>query len=66
MRQDTSKQHIVGLLHKKANAADSEARATEKAFSRREIEMQQFLDGYIKKRQEYHKYQILKVKVNMG
>lgn len=61
---DNSKQRIMGLLSQKANAKDSEARACEKQFLRGEIDMRAFLDQYVSKRGEYHKYQILKVKVN--
>ena len=63
---DLSKNKICGLLSQKASEADSEAKQCQKAFERRETDLNQFLSNYIKGRQEYHKYQILKVKVNMS
>ena len=61
-----SKQAITSLLSQKASASDKEARDTEKQFMRREIDMRTFLDQYIKKRGQYHKYQVLKVKINQA
>ena len=56
----------MGLLNQKAGNSDHEARNTEKAFLRNEIDMRAFLDTYVKQKSEYHKYQTLKVKVSQS
>lgn len=61
-----SKQNVVSCLNQKASAADSEAKQVEKQLLRREIDMRAFLDQYVSKRSAYHKYQVLKVKVNQA
>ena len=56
----------MGVLNQKASQSDGEARAAEKSFLKQEIDMKTFLDSYMKKRADYHKYQILKVKINQA
>lgn len=60
------KTNVINLLNQKASKADSEATVASKSFTRGEIDLKAFLDQYIGKRAEYHKFQVLKVKVNQG
>ena len=61
-----SKQHVIGLLGQRASAADQETRAIEKNLVKGQIDLREFLDNYVKQRSEYHKYQLLKVKVHQS
>ena len=58
-----SKKNVVSLLNQKASGVDTETKMTEKAFIRGEIDLRSFLDQYVNKRCDYHKYQTLKVKI---
>ena len=43
--------------------SENKSHATEKQFLKSEIDMKAFMRDYISSRFEYHKYQILKVKI---
>lgn len=61
-----SKPQVISVLDKKIAAADSDSKALEKAFYKGSGGMgatKDFLEEFIKKRKDYHKYSIMKVKV---
>eukprot|EP00350_Pseudokeronopsis_sp_OXSARD2_P010745 CAMPEP_0170543636 /NCGR_PEP_ID=MMETSP0211-20121228/2686_1 /TAXON_ID=311385 /ORGANISM="Pseudokeronopsis sp., Strain OXSARD2" /LENGTH=62 /DNA_ID=CAMNT_0010847063 /DNA_START=797 /DNA_END=985 /DNA_ORIENTATION=+ len=58
-----SKQAISVILDKKIRMADDEGRKAEKDFGKGQISKKEFLEIYQEKRKDFHKYQILKVKV---
>lgn len=59
-----SKAKVIGVLDKKINAADSESSKLLKDFTKSGSNIKDFLALYTEKRKEFHKYNILKVKVN--
>ena len=61
-----SKTKIISVLDKKVNTADSECRNLEKTFFKGGVDQKKFIEEYISKRKDFHKYSILKVKVNMS
>jgi hypothetical protein len=61
-----SKGKVVSVLDKKISSVDNESRALEKNLAKGGIDLKSFLDEYIDKRKNFHKYQILKVKVNQS
>jgi hypothetical protein len=58
-----SKDKVVGALNQKSQALENECKVTEKKFLKEEMDVRAFMREYVKQRREYHKYQILKVKV---
>ena len=61
-----SKAKIVSVLDKKVNSTDVECKNIEKTFYKGGIDQKKFIEEYINKRKDFHKYSILKVKVNMS
>lgn len=62
-----SKAKVIGVLDQKISSNDNEGKTLEKAFykgSGGQAAMKDFLDQLLLKRKEFHKYQILKVKLN--
>lgn len=59
-----SKPKITSILDKKIMTADSESKALEKTFYKGGMNQKNFIDSFLEKRREFHKYQIMKVKVN--
>ena len=56
---------VIQALNMKANAADQNAKTCEKTWlNGTDGDCRSFLDEYIKHRRDYHKYSLLKVKVN--
>jgi hypothetical protein len=64
-----SKAKVVQVIDQKINTSDSDAKTLEKNYckgSGGQAACRDFLEEYVKKRKDFHKYQILKVKVNMS
>ena len=61
-----SKQKIVSVIDKKISNADNETKQLEKAFYKGSVDQKNFIEGFLAKRKEFHKYQILKIKVNQS
>jgi hypothetical protein len=61
-----SKGKIVTVIDKKIMQADNESAALGKNFAKGGKDVKSFLDEFIEKRKQFHKYQILKVKVNQN
>ena len=59
---------VIQALNTKANAADQNAKTCEKTWLNGTGggDCRAFLDEYIKHRKDYHKYSLLKVKVNQS
>jgi hypothetical protein len=64
--QGTSKEKVVQIIGQRAKQAEQEAHKTEKQFLKEEINFKDFMRSYVKQRGEYHKYQMIKVKVNQS
>ena len=54
------------ILGQRAKLAENKSHAIEKQFLKSEIDMKAFMREYIRERSEYHKYQILKVKIGQS
>lgn len=61
-----SKAKVLGVLDKKINSADAESNKQLKDFTKSGANMKEFLNNYIQKRKEFHKYNIFKVKVSQS
>ena len=64
-----SKAKVVSVIDKKINTADADSKALEKNFykgSGGQAATTDFLEAFMEKRKAFHKYQILKVKVNQA
>ena len=59
-----SKDKVVGVLGAKISEVDNNSRKLEKEYTKNGGDMRQFMNNYLKERMDFHKYQILKVKVN--
>ncbi len=59
-----SKGKILSIMDKKITKADSECKAIEKAFYKGGLDKKNFIENFMQKRKDFHKYQIMKVKVN--
>ena len=59
-----SKDKVVAVLNQKIKQAEDNARKSEKEFTKQGGDMKQFLNQYLSERMDFHKYNILKVKVN--
>lgn len=59
-----SKNKVLSVLDKKILASDNNSRRVEKDFIKGNIDKKNFVDKYLEDRKNFHKYQILKVKVN--
>lgn len=55
---------MVSAIDQKISTADVESESLKKAFFKGNGSTKDFLDQLLQKRITYHKYQILKVKVN--
>ena len=53
-------------MDKKINNSDNESRNLEKTYYKGNMDTKAFIEQYMAKRREFHKYQILKVKVNQS
>ena len=58
-----SKQKVIQVLDKKIRLADDEGRKYEKEFAKGNLDKRNFIENYLEQRKEFHKFQILKVKV---
>jgi len=65
-----SKTTVIAVIDKKITTADNDSKLIEKAFYKGgavgQAAMKDFIDQYMEKRKAFHKYQILKVKVNQS
>lgn len=61
-----SKGTIVNIIDKKILNADKDSRDLEKQFTKGSINQKDFMDNFLTQRKNFHKYQILKVKVNQS
>ena len=61
-----SKGKVNSVLDKRINNADAEASKLLKECSKSGSNIKEFLNSYIEKRKEFHKYNIYKVKVNQS
>ncbi|CDW82104.1 vacuolar protein sorting-associated protein 37a isoform x2 [Stylonychia lemnae] len=61
-----SKQKVISVIDKKISNADNESKQMEKQFYKGSIDQRNFIDGFLAKRKDFHRYQILKVKVNQA
>lgn len=61
-----SKAKVISVLEKKINIVDSEANKLLKDFTKSGADTKEFMNNYIKMRQEFHKFNIYKVKVNQS
>lgn len=61
-----SKFAIVNVIDKKIGSADRDSRDLEKQFAKGNISQKEFMDQYLAQRKDFHRYQILKVKVNQS
>jgi len=66
LSQGTSKESAVQIIGQRAKQAEQEAHKTEKQFLKEETNFKDFMTSYIKQRGEYHKYQMIKVKVSQS
>jgi hypothetical protein len=57
---------VLSVLDKKVRIADEESRKVEKEFAKGGMDKRVFIENYLEKRKEFHKYQIIKVKVNQS
>ena len=57
---------MIGVLTKKINEADFSSKNTEKDFLKNGKDPKTFINEYLKKRMDFHKYSIFKVKVNQS
>ena len=46
----------MAILDKKISQADTQGEQFKKSFLKSEMQMQNFLDDYLKQRMEFHKY----------
>jgi hypothetical protein len=51
-----SKAKVQSVMDKKISMIDTESRALEKKFAKGEVNQKGFLDEYIEKRMNFHKY----------
>lgn len=65
-QQKSSKEIVVGLINQKIQQIDGEARANEKDLLKENIDIKTFMKSYIEQRTNYHKYQLMKVKVSQS
>jgi hypothetical protein len=61
-----SKNKVLTVLDKKISNADNEGRAIEKQFYKGDMNLKNFMESFIQKRKDFHKYSIMKVKVNQS
>lgn len=61
-----SKQKVLTVIDKKINIADGETRKLEKDYVKESKDTKNFVKEYLQKRKEFHKYNILKVKVHQS
>lgn len=54
---------MTAILGQKARQSEVKSTAIEKQFLKSEIDAKTFMNNFIKERSDYHKYQILKVKI---
>ena len=59
-----SKDKVLSVLTQRINQADNESRKQEKDYLRNGGNLKSFLESYMKEKREFHKYNILKVKVS--
>jgi Modifier of rudimentary (Mod(r)) protein len=63
VQQNLGKEKVTNILGQKAKQSEMKATAIEKQFLKSEIDAKSFINNFIKERSDYHKYQILKVKI---
>ena len=61
--QNMSKDKVLMILGQRARMSEQKSTAIEKQVIKHEIDMKTFMQQYVKERSDYHKYQMLKVKV---
>ena len=61
-----SKQTLMTVIDKKVMASDTETRNLEKQYDKGGIDTKRFIEEFMEKRKDFHKYSILKVKVSMS
>lgn len=61
-----SKEVVLGLINQKIQQIDGAARAQEKDLLKENIDIKTFMKTYIDQRTQYHKYQLMKVKVSQS
>ena len=61
-----SKGKIISVIDKKITSADNESRTLEKNYFKGGMDTKSFIEAFIQKRKTFHKYQIIKVKVNQS
>jgi hypothetical protein len=63
VQQNLGKDKVLATLGQRAKQSEVRSTAIEKQFLKSEIDVKAFMRDFIKERSEYHKYQILKVKI---
>jgi hypothetical protein len=61
-----SKAKVLSVMDKKINSADAEGKTLEKTFYKGGLDQRSFIENFLEKRKAFHRYQILKVKVNQS
>lgn len=61
--QNMSKDKVLMTLGQRARMSEQKSTALEKQVIKHEIDIKTFMQQYVKERSDYHKYQMLKVKV---
>ena len=61
-----NKAKFVSVLDKKVISSDNECRNLEKTFYKGGLDQKTFMEEYINKRKDFHRYSILKVKVSLS
>lgn len=64
--QKMSKGKILAVLDKKVALVDQDSKQLEKTFYKEGLDQRSFVEGFLGKRVAFHRYQILKVKVNQS
>lgn len=63
VQQNLGKDKVLATLGQRAKQTEVRSTAIEKQFLKSEIDVKSFMRDFIKERSDYHKYQILKVKI---
>jgi hypothetical protein len=63
VQQNLGKDKVLMTLGQRARQSELKATAIEKQFIKSEIDVKAFMRQFIDERSQYHKYQILKVKI---
>lgn len=63
VQQNLGKDKVTTIIGQRARQSEMKATAIEKQFLKSEIDAKTFMNNFIKERSDYHKYQILKVKI---